>query len=1045
MAAGVEMGAMGSDYLEPIRFQEIRNEISGRLSKYMNISPNARFVADGVYDKRLENGEREQFEDRIAGVVLDIASADLRYLPVEMDAPDREEHVIRRANEYADLYMANKFRANTPTNLNMGRLNTTYDIDGELKGYSFKSQMGSACFVLPVEDTFGSSADDLDGILESWVIQQQLHKGGGGTGFSFSSLRPKGSLIGYNPAVDGMNSFDWDSNRGVSSGYGSFLDHFFNEATDAVKQGNSRRGANMGTIRIDHMDFLDHMYAKKGTSIADGFKIKNFNLSYAMPDEFMEAAEVGGSYTLFNPQRAKPEIKRVLEKKFGVTNPEVVRKRDLATREQFETILDKNSKNPYAPLTTPSLYLDSDGRTVVNAYTGDNIGTIVNDEVHIDARTVLDLFSKSSHSNGEPGAIFIDRVNEMNAVLFHKEMDATNPCGEQPLIPYEACNLGSINLGEFVNYTRLEVGTDMSWADKIVKDDKFAKFDEEKGEVMYMDWDSLDDTIRTATRFLDGVIDRSSFPSSKVTEAVINTRKIGLGYMGVADAMILLKQRYGSEESFEFAEALAKRLHDVSLEESVKLAEERGEFPLWDISFYNPESEHSKWFESNDGKPRTIVDQFRGRRELSDKVEREHVMTYGVKLRNACRTTQAPTGTIRRTSGQMFNDMDLSISSGIESHYTLVGISNILNSQVIDTALGAVKLLDREGLDSKEIMGAIEKNMGSAFIYSYTTPEVAKVLETIPKDVRDVLVTAAGGEGDIYEVTPDQHVRMMTMFQRWNDSAISKTMNLPPSSTPEDMAHTWMDIWKQGGKGGTVYRDGSREFQILETVSLEKTVKEGNGDSGFRRTLLQPSFTIELPFIDYGVATDNNGLDFDPERCFTTVTLDPTRGRITGVFQSVASVNPETISSMTRANIELSGRLKGGRSLEDVIGDLEKVRVTGSRSGRISDLGAMDIQDSKESGRHSVDGATSVEALLNSLYVVNFLTQGGKNFDPTEMEARRSAYLAGDATIRTIVNTRGDLDLVQNTSERPSIPSGESEKVLKAGDSVPPELCPECL
>jgi len=1033
----------------PLRYSDfvaMRESFAEIARTTSTMSENAVFVAEQVYTRKLEDGRTEDAYDRMAAVAIDVASAEMKYLPEDMPYEKKLAVVKKVAKENLGLYTSNKFRANTPTNINMGRQKPVYDDDGNRIRYEVGSQMGSACFVVPIEDTFGSSVEELDGgLLEAIVTQQQLHKHGGGTGFSTARLRPAGSIIGYDPVVDGMKSIDWSSNRGVSSGPKSFLVHYLNDPTEAVKQGNSRRGANMGIQRIDHMDFLDHMYAKVGTGLQNEFKVKNFNMSMGISDEFMEAAIHGHTYTLYNPHRSQPKIKRILEKVHGVKNPEVVRRADLATRDQFVEIMLKNAANPFNPVTTPSLYIDSDGKTVVNAYTGRDIGVVVDDEVRIDARKVLDELGKLAHSNGEPGIVFLDRMNQYNAVLFDEEIEATNPCGEQPLRPNEACNLGSINAGEFIRYGRFDnrARMEMELEQEILADPNTHVVSREDGtiEVMYLDKKGLVKTIHQATRFLDNVIDRSEFPAQKVTKAVEDTRKIGLGYMGIADAMILMKRRYGSEESLQLADTFARILYEESFKASKKLAKERGVFPLWDISFYNPESEHSKWRKSGS---KDLPDRHRGTRRLSEMVE-EYPMRLQGKVRNACRVTQAPTGTIRRTVGQKHEVFkNLAISSGVESPYTLVEVSNILNTQLTDYSLAAVRLFEREGLDAKILMEAIGKNRGSAHIYSYTTPEVAAILETIPEDVREVLVTAAGGEGESNEVPKEAHANTLTTFQRWNDSAISKTMNLPPGSSLEDMTDFWIGLWKKGAKGATVYVKDSRDFQILNTVEGKTRAIEG-ADEEFRRALVQKSFTIELPYINSVMASNGKGgdtIEQEPESVFTTVTYDE-RARITGVFQNTSEVDAERLSTVGSRNIELSRALKRGRKLASAIADLEKQKVVGARRGVLNDEGITQlIGRDRRDLRHRVIGGTSNEALLHSLYMMSYLTSGGEKFEGEEVDARWAAYRRGAVTLRSIINTKGNLELKEDKSARPSILG--AERIVQVGEGMPKSLCPEC-
>lgn len=1047
---------MPNQLLQYEEFRGIREELATYAQSKLNLSDNAQAIYDSVYNKTLEDGSRETTADRMAAVAVDIASADMDYFPTNMQHEEKLKRVRSTAQRNLELYVTNTFRANTPTNINMGRWKALYDKDGELTGeYKQKKQLGSACFVIPVGDTFGDEVRDLqDGILEAWVTQQLVHKGGGGTGFAFSRLRPKGSKIEYNPAVDGVQSMDWTAGTGASSGFESFLEKYFNESTDAVKQGNSRRGANMGIQRIDHMDFLDHLFAKYGRDqFRKEFRMKNFNLSMAITDEFMEAAMTDGTYTLFNPHRAEPGIKRVLEKKFSIEQPELVRKEDLATREQFEEITRRNKLNSRNPLTTPSMYLDKDengGEIVINAYDGSPIGFIVNGIVHIRAKKILDLHSKLSYTNGEPGMVFIDRMNEFNPNLFDEEIEATNPCGEQPLPPYDACNLGSINVGKFARY-RVADNEEALGLEKDVLDSPFTKVQKRrdgKTELMYFDWNGLREVIHDGVHFLDNVIDRSDFPAEKITQAVQNYRNIGLGIMGADDAMKLMKMRYGSEESVAFAEEMAKVLHVESRKASAKLAQERRAYPKWETSHHNPKSPLYAWLMS---KPKTIPDKFRGDRKLSDKVKREKIMEYGSgPVRNAAMTTEAPTGTIRRSAGEKLEHFlgieddpakrNSAISSGIEPIYTAREFSPILNSEFYDWSLSTIKLLHREGLDTPENLWAIKENGGSVFVYSETPEKVAEVLNKIPEEIKEVLVTAAGGEKNYYEISHQGHVRMLSAFQKYNDSATSKTINVPNSATVEEMKDAWIQLWREGTKGGTIYRDKSREYQILNVEMGERKVEE----KGKRRPLVQKSITVELPYISSGSnGIDAGNPDFNPDRVFTTIAYNPVNNKVTGVFQNFPEVNQEIISLSMDRNIEKSGRLKNqseGKGLDDIIQDMEKMRMSGGKRGMVADTAVMP-KDSKEKMRYEVTGSTTTEALLNSLYVIRFLTDSGTKFDEEFVDERLNAYFLGEVTLKSILNTKGQIELAEG-GDRPSIlPNG---KIIKLPEAFTEDNCPEC-
>jgi len=488
----------------------------------------------------------------------------------------------------------------------------------------------SACFVLPVEDS-------MESIFDAVKYTALIHKSGGGTGFSFSRLRPHQDKVG--------------STGGIASGPVSFI-RAFDTATDVIKQGGMRRGANMGILSIDHPDILRFISAKE-----DMVSLTNFNLSVAVTQEFMEAVIAGADYNLINPHN---------QEVFGKLN----------AREVFDKIVD------------------------------------------------------GAWRTGDPGIVFIDRINQDNPTPKLGKIESTNPCGEQPLLPYESCNLGSLNLARMLKIT---------------------------GEKCEIDWPKLAKTVRTAVHFLDNVIDVNKFPLPQIKERTRETRKIGLGVMGFADMLLQLGIPYNSEKGLDTASDIMGFISDEALKASQELAAERGVFPAYEGSIYD--------------------------------------VPNGPKLRNAARTTIAPTGTLSIIAG---------CSSGIEPLFALSFTKNILDgSHLIEVNPYFEEIAKQGGFYSPELMQELAEGAHLSDI------------EGIPDDIKEIYVTA-------HEITPEWHVKMQAAFQRSTDNAVSKTVNFPKEATRDDVADVYRLAYEEGLKGITIYRDGSREGQVLTTGKGEK-------------------------------------------------------------------------------------------------------------------------------------------------------------------------------------------------------------------------------
>ena len=570
------------------------------------LTTNAKVVLERRYlSKDREGNILEDSVGMFRRVAENLSQADRNYGATEEERQATEDKFFLAMQRLELL-------PNSPTLMNAGR----------------ELQQLSACFVLPVDDNLGS-------IFDKVKQTALIHKSGGGTGFSFNRLRPEGDVVG--------------STGGIASGPVSFI-RAFDAATDVVKQGGTRRGANMGILNVNHPDVEKFIRAKE-----DGKNLSNFNISVAVNKDFMERVKAGQEYDLVNPRTGQITGQR-------------------------------------------------------------------------NAKDVFDSLTNMAWKTGDPGLIFLDVINRDNPNPQLGEIESTNPCGEQPLLPHESCNLASINVARMVNIAN--------------------------GDTM-INWERLDETVDIAVHLLDNVIDMNNYPIPEIEEMSKKTRRIGLGVMGFSDLLIELGIRYDSEEGLQTARDVMRRIQERTHQASAELTQTRGSFPAWDGSIYSQPSA--------DGSVHP--------------------------MRNSAPTTIAPTGTISIIAGA---------SSGIEPLFALSYVRNVMdNTKLVEGNPYFEAVAKQEGFYSEDLMEELAQT-GS--------------LETmdIPEWVKDVFRVS-------HDIAPEWHVKMQGAVQEYVDNSVSKTINFPHDATEEEISGAYMLAYELGCKGITVYRDGSKDGQVLST------------------------------------------------------------------------------------------------------------------------------------------------------------------------------------------------------------------------------------
>ncbi|MCX6711769.1 MAG: adenosylcobalamin-dependent ribonucleoside-diphosphate reductase [Candidatus Woesearchaeota archaeon] len=692
-----------------------------------------------------------------------------------------ESQTYNTAKEFYEMMAKKDFMPNSPTLMNAGR----------------SMQQLAACFVVPIEDNMNS-------ILQGMKDAGMIHKSGGGTGFSFSRPRRKNAYV--------------STTYGKASGPISFMSAY-DGVTESVNQGGFRRGANFGGLRVDHPDVLEFIRIKADEKSK---KLSNFNLSVFITDDFMRALENDEYYYLKNPNGSYLTLDDILADENGVKIG-LINEKDLNYR-----ILNENGEIK-----------------VIDNFSGEIYGKVKDNKIALNAKRVFNEITKYAWNNGEPGVIFIDTINKYNPTPKLGAIESTNPCGEQPLLPYEACNLGSINLENFVK----------------------------EGKI---DYERLSKVASIATHFLDNVIDMSEYPLEKTKEEkeklieflkkyeiekskieqiikewsqspiekiVKENRKIGLGVMGFTDMLIKLDIPYDSEKAVQTAENVMKFIKEEAKKESYKLAKERGVFPNFEDSIFN------------DGKEEN-------------------------KLRNATLTTIAPTGSIG-----IIADV---FSRGIEPLHELIYIHK-----------------DSDGQKRKYVNESLKQDL---IKYGINPQQVLRRLENgeklqdmpIPNNIKRLYVTTN-------DIETDYHIKIQAAFQKYTDNAVSKTVNFPFTATIDDFVKAYIEAHKAGCKGITAYRKGSREDEVITSVS-----KKGLEEKLKNIPKIRPAFVRE----------ETVGQE-------QKVFLIPTYvdGEKRELFGTTNYANPDEMSLFNSLLVRISKDLRKGLSPQEIADDIKNCNL----------------------------------------------------------------------------------------------------------------------
>ena len=832
---------------------------------------------DVTHDKRTWDVKPVGDDDGIDVELTDDNASHFAYETVLARAPaEVAETMEAQSDAYRDLMERLAFQPNSPTIMNAG---------DEL-------QQLSACFVRSPED-------DIEDIHETATEAALTFQSGGGIGYAFSNLRPYGDTVG--------------STGGIASGPITFM-RTYDQLCETIAQGGARRGAQMGIMSISHPDIIQFIHAKnKDVSLAYSLRLNdpddfthnsfeealeearelidddgkvpkhlrnaveghlsNFNISVGVTDDFMQALKAGEEYTLINPRTNDPHI----------ATPE--------TKELYEQFA-----------------------------LGHHVE--VGEELSVPAEALWDDIIEGAHENGEPGVVYLDRINDDHSFDVNEhpeyEIDSTNPCAEQPLMNYEACNLGHINL------STLAAEDAPDW--RVFRDGHGAEYESTEAAVdaflkFALDWDEFNDRIALATRFLDNVVTMSNFPTPEFAETVRDNRKIGLGIMGLAQLYIQLGVRYGTDAGDEIARQVMQHINHNSKRASAELANERGAFNNWEDSKYSDPQAYREWFERQTGL------------NADDWAD-------GLPIRNHSTTTIAPTGS---------TSMVGNTSGGCEPIYNVAYYKNVSGDVQGDEMLVEfddyfLRVLKANGIDVEAVKQEAQSQMA--------TNEFDGVdgLETVPDAIGELFVTTT-------DLSAEQHASVQCALQDGVDSAISKTTNAPHDSTVGDAKDVFEYIYDHGGKGVTYYRDGTRSKQVLTTRAQNTDFTDMDEEEAADAIVenIQDTFGSLGDFLDsehVSVSDDTNlssVLDIDVEdgqkqprpdvlhgvtqridtgygKLYVNINEDPETGRPFELFANIGNSGGFTASFTEALAKNISTALRCGVDPAEIASELQGIR-----------------------------------------------------------------------------------------------------------------------